>query len=479
MPSKHRHPIACLALLATASCSLMPRELNLSPLWFHRLDGEGKVLEWDCLWPVLHYERTPEGGDDFRIRPLYRRVTEPSLAATEHQFLWPLGRVRSDDEETSARLFPLWSWRSRLNDNGDRDIDWYALFPIFWGGWSADSRENYFAAFPLYADLPQFLTYDRFFALLFPLYLRLDKGAHRHQLFLWPLIGTSSCANEHSWFRVLPFYGHDIQPGDHDRRFLLWPFVAWSKENEATEDPVSSFWLWPLVGWRTGRTVHGWMALAPFFQHTWKQDHFTALTLFWPFFHYYWNRAENNITQWWLWPIVSKVDSDVQHAWTLFWPLIWWRDYDDPDGHTAQQWVLPFYWHITQRQNDGSGEEHTHLYPLLHITTAHDADGKQVGGNWSFPSPFPWRGDNGYGVREAYGFLWELITGWQRAPDDHAVEVAGRLFTRRERQGETTASVPLLWNYERDKDGSRTLRLFQFLPIPLGKADDDAPEPTR
>ena len=50
----------------------------------------------------------------------------------------------------------------------------------------------------------------------------------------------------------------------------------------------------------------------------------------------------------------------------------------------------------------------------------------------------------------------------------------GRVFTRRERKGATTASVPFLGSYEQDRTGARTLRLFQFLPIPLGGGDDAA-----
>jgi len=480
MASPRRILLTSSLLLATGACSLMPRELNLSPLWFHRLDAEGEVLEWDCLWPVLHYERTAAGGDDFRVRPLYRRVTEPEAvntgegAAVEHQFLWPLGRVRSDAGETSHRLFPLWSWRAHRNEVGERDVDWYLLFPFVWGGASADGREDYFAVLPFYADIPQFLTYDRFQAILFPLYVRLDKEGHRHRMFLWPLIGTSSCAeNAHRRFHVYPFYGHDVEPGHHDRRFVLWPFFAWSTENEDTEDPVRSYWFWPLLGWRSGRTVGGWMALWPFFQHTWKRDHFTALTLFWPLFRYYWNRAEDHVVQWWFWPFVGRVHSDDQRAWSVLWPLIWWREYDDPDGHTEQQWVLPFWWHVRQEPREGGYEDFWKLWPLAHRTVRHDADGKRSTGDWSLLSVWPWREGNATGVSEHYGFLWEIAAGRQRAADDRAVDVLGRLFTRRERSGESTSSVPFLFNYERTRDGRKTLRLFQFLPIPLGTADPD------
>lgn len=472
--------ITALACCLLGGCSLMPRELNLTPVWFHRLDESGELLECDALWPIVHYERTPEGGDDFRIRPLYRRVTEPPPQnldglAIEHQFLWPFGRVRYDDVETSHRLFPLWSWRSRENDDGVRDRDWYLLFPFVWGGTSGDGREDYLAVLPLWADIPQFLTYDRFRLFLFPLFLRLEKEGHRHDMYLWPLIGTANCSeNGHQRFHFYPFYGHDIDPGQHDRRFLLWPFVAWSTENLDTEDPVRSYWFWPLFGWRQARTAGGWMALWPFFQHTWKEGHFTALNLFWPLFHYYWNRADDHLTQWWLWPFVGRALSDDQRNWSFLWPLVWWRVYDDPDGHTEQQWVLPFWWHVRQETKGGGEEDFTKVWPFAHRTVVRNADGERSRSEWSLLSPLPWRDGNATGLREHYGFLWELATGTQRARDDRAVDVLGRVFTRRSRQGSTTASMPFLFNYERDARGERTLRLFQFLPIPLGT--DDPPE---
>ncbi|MFY9341029.1 MAG: hypothetical protein WAT39_00975 [Planctomycetota bacterium] len=472
-----RSVTACLVALATGGCALMPRELNLTPLWFHRTDADGNLLEWDAIWPILHWERKPDGGDDLRIRPLWRRVTEPEPAAVEHQFLWPFGRVRSDAEESSSRLFPLWSWRSRLNDEGTRDVDWYCVFPFLWGGTSGDGRENYFAFLPFYGDIPQFLTYDRFRAILFPCYLGLDKGGHRHHLFLWPFIGVSSCAeNGHQWFRILPFYGHDIEPGRHDRRFALWPFFAWSTENQDTESgAVDSFWFWPFFGWRSGGQVSGWMALWPFFQFTQKQGHFYTLTLLWPFFRYHWNRAQDELTQWWLWPFVGRVTSTDQRAWTFAWPLVWWREYDDPDGHTAQQWVLPFFWHINQQQLNGAGEDHVKLWPFFHRTRKHAADGSDAGGDWSWLSPWPWRDGNAYGMEEAWGWLWQFVRGVDRSADDRAIDVLGRVFTARERPDGLSASVPFLGSYERDRTGARTLRLFQFLPIPLGGGSDAAP----
>lgn len=462
----------------------MPRELNLTPVWFHRMDAAGNMLEWDAAWPILHYERTSDGGDDFRVRPLYRRVTQPAKElpadeSTDHQFLWPFGRVQSYPEQTHARLFPLWSWRSALDENGQRDNDWYLLFPFIWGGSNEANDENYLAVLPFYADIPEFLSYRRFRTVLFPLWLSLEKNDHHHQMMLWPLIGWSNCAEgTHSWFRVLPFYAHEIEQGRHVRRSVLWPFFSWGDENlDAGSGPVSTFFFWPFFGWRTGPTVSGWTALWPFFQSTSMRDRFFVLNVLWPIFRYYHNYDQDNVTSWWLWPFFSRAVSDDQDSWTALWPLVWWQNYSDPEGTHSQQWLLPFFWRIAKDNKDGSKERHLKLWPLAHHTTESDPDGKTVRSDWSLLSPLVGHKGLTYGWQEAYGFLWELVRGIQRAPDDHAVDVVGRVYTHRSRADGSTASVPFLFNFEEDATGSRTLRLFQFLPIPLGGGSAEGSKP--
>lgn len=453
-------------LLLAGACALVPGELNLSPLYRHRLAQDGSLLELDVLWPLLHYERTPEGHDDFRLRPVYRRVDEGT--ATEHQFLWPLGRIRSDEEETNARLFPLWSHRSRLDEEGRRDVDWYLIFPLIWGGDHEDGSEDYLAFLPFYADIPEFITYDRFRAHLFPLHVEVQKQGHSHRMFLWPLIGIGNCAEaNHDWFRVLPLYSHDIEPGRHERYWVLWPFVHWARDNLHSDDPVRTYWFWPLFGIRTSRDVDGWSFLWPLFEKTSRRDHFYKLNILWPFFHYYENALEDNVVQWWLWPLVGRVTSDDQRAWSFLWPLVWWREYDDPDGASAQRWVLPLFWQVERNRKDGSSDSFTKVWPLVHHNVARDQDGVPSSGDWSFLSPWPWREGNAYGVAEAYGFLWEVARYRQRAPGDHAFDLVAHLYTRRQRGDVVQASVPFLFNYESDSSGA-VLRLLQVIPIPLG-----------
>jgi hypothetical protein len=462
-----------LALLSVllGGCALFPREFNLSPLWFHRVDEHGELLEMDCLWPIIHYERTAEGGDDFRIRPLYRRFTEPALKATEHQFLWPFGRARYDDEESAYRLFPLWSWRDHRDEKGDHDVDWYLLFPFIWGGRNDARDENYFAVLPFYADIPQFLTYDRFRTILFPLWVRLDKNGHRHSMVLWPFIGFSSCAVEHSWFHVFPLYAQDVKPGQFERRWLFWPFLGYGRENLDSDDPVTTFWLWPLFGLRQSRDVSGWSFLWPFFEKTSWRDSYYKLNLFWPFFHYYANKLEDDIVQWWVFPLIGHTVSTGQRAWTLLWPLIWLRQYDDPFSQSRQQFLVPLFWHLHFNDyTSGTESDSTDLYPLVHRRTVRNRDNQLIAGEWTMPSLWPYHQGAGAGFAENYGVFWELFAGRRRSATDDSLDVAGRLFTTRSRGDVVQTSVPWLFNYERAPDGSSTLRLLQILPIHFGAA---------
>ena len=127
-----------------------------------------------------------------------------------------------------------------------------------------------------------------------------------------------------------------------------------------------------------------------------------------------------------------------------------------------KNWVIPFYWHIRRILDEGGEDDFLNLWPLLQVASTHDGRGE-----WRFPSIWPWRGGNAYGIQEAYGWLWTLASGTQRAPDDHSTQLAASLFTTRTRGQTRQTSVPFLFNYESDEDGS-VFRLFQFIPIPLG-----------
>lgn len=471
--------LALLAMLVLPSmlggCTFLPAEFNMSPFYRHRLDENGEVLELDVLWPIVHYEQTPEGGDDFRIRPLWRWVTQPPEAGyahrgtvQEHQFLWPFGRVVSDDIETSSRLFPLWWHRVREGEDGQRETDWYFLFPFVWGGGNEDGSEDYFALFPLFASIPEFLVYDRFSWFLFPLYLGLEKdGQSIHQV-IWPLLGwnVDHAGKGREYAKLWPLFSYDHDPARYTRHWLLWPLIGWGWEKLWTEDPTWTLWLWPLFGRQSSETVDSWTVFWPFFQDNHDREHYREVNILWPFYQSRWAKNEDNLEQWWLWPLIARTESDRFYAWNFLWPLVWIRTYLDPEGVETHRWVVPFYTHVRQDYHDGGADDFYRFWPFFHTDTRRDGSGE-----WSLLSPWPYRGGNAYGVDEAYGWLWTLARSRSRTATDHSFELAANLYTSRTRRTDegktrTQSSVPFLYSWDGDEDGG-VLRLFQFLPIPF------------
>ena len=62
----------------------------------------------------------------------------------------------------------------------------FGLILLIWGG--VDKGEHYFGFFPFYMNIPDFLTYNRFVTVMFPLYVGLEKRDVKNNIFLWPLV---------------------------------------------------------------------------------------------------------------------------------------------------------------------------------------------------------------------------------------------------------------------------------------------------
>lgn len=469
-----------LACLLLCGCAWMPSELNLSPLYRHRLAEDGTVLEYDVLWPVFHYERTADGGDDFRVRPLWRRVTEPQSPvsggpAIEYQFLWPLGRTRTEGSESSARLFPLIWYRTRQDDLGLQESDWYFLFPFVWGGSRSDGKENYVGIFPLFGDFPDFLTYCRFTFVLWPLYLRLEKEGRVGTTLLWPFIGWGHDTDGTTWHRFIPLWSFVDGPR-HFHRALLWPLISWGIENLDSDDPIRRWLVWPLFGRQWNSEVAAWTLLFPLFQSNRIGDHFRKVDVLWPIFRFEEHADEKHpFRQWWLFPLIARTISEDQWAWNFLWPLIWISEYHDPRAVDTREFVLPFHLHTRVERSDGSVDDWREIWPLAQWSSTSDGQGDRR--SWfNILSPWIYRAGNALGLDELWGWAWTLVRGERRSHDDTSFALAANLFTTRTRKDHTQSSVPFLFNYESDARGS-TLRLFQFIPIPFGggTAQEDSP----
>ena len=454
---------------------------------------DGSLAEMDFLWPLFHFEKDESGGTDFRIRPLWRCVVDAREKRVEHEFLPPLGAVRMSEGETTARLLPLFFYREHMSEGakGAWDRDWF-FTPLLWGGSSSDG-EDYLALFPVYGKLRQFFTYDEWGFFLFPLYSWTERKRDYSRSIIWPLGGYGGGKEEGSfhWWRALPFYGQNIDPGKSESYSVLWPFFHWGSDRLDSEHPYDKFFFFPIVGWRSGGAFLSWTFLWPFFRHSHKVEgmdeeagrgEFSSWDIVWPLFRYIHSSLEDkNFDQWWIFPLIASTVTDNRDVLSLLWPLIWLRQYQDSLQKRDDHYFLPLYWDYTIRYKKGrykkgrykkgtdgefdAGEDKGfRLYPLLGYR-------EDRAGKWRFRAlaPYPWDGSNSEGVEEAYDWAFTLVDIRGDKLGNSRTRTFANLYTSRNFAGKRwQASIPFLFNLVVDEGGGSTLRLFQFIPISWG-----------
>ncbi len=489
-------------LLVLGGCGVLPDEFNLSPLYRHRIDPAGNLVELDVLWPLVHWEQDEAGTTDTRLRPLWRRVCQADGEHTRHEFLVPFGEARSDPEETVIRWFPLFYYREHLHEGklGFWDRDWW-LTPLIWGGSSA-TGENYLAVFPIYGSIPQFLSYDRFSFLLFPLALWTQKGDTSGTHLLWPLIGWGGADDPRRphWWRILPFYSESIRPGKSESYSTLWPFFHWGRSRLDKKQPYDEFFFFPIFGWKSGGAFLSWTFLWPFFRHghsvaedkdplDGKPGTYSFWDMPWPLFRILddtW--SDNHIHQWWITPLISMTRTLRQESLVILLPLIWLRSFWDKSSLREDTYVLPFFWKNRKRYKK---KEFAGTYKKLEddaaFETAEDyhwrvwplADWREDReGNWRLRAldPYPWDNDQARGIRPAWDWVWTLASVEGDARGNRRVGSFANIYTSRNFAGRRfQMSVPLLFNYTSNANGGKTLRLLQFFPISWGGPSEDTP----
>ncbi|PIE25683.1 MAG: hypothetical protein CSA62_00395 [Planctomycetota bacterium] len=490
MRTTHGALLVGLLLLLT-SCSVLPDEFNLSPIYRHRVGPDGRAQEIDILWPLLHWERNPNsGGDDTRLRPFWRQVHLPARNRIEHQFLAPLGDAYFDDEESKLSLFPLWFYRKHLEMGHEDawDIDWNILY-LFWGGQSSDG-ENYLGLAPIYGSIKDFLTYDEWGWVFFPFYVWWKKGDARGTQLLWPLIswGNDGKQGGHNWLRFLPFYGESIRPGVRESRSLLWPFFHWAHEFEKGGGVTSEFMFWPLFGWSLGPRYRLYSFLWPLFRYGYEvvqegaDPKYWQLDYPWPLLRYRWDdTSKRQILQNWFFPLFGHTKTTSKDLWSLLYPFVWVETWEDETSRHDQTLILPFFSDIESRRKKPASEQPTdgtvayekgsrrrlRLWPFF--SKRQERDGSW---QWQLLDIWPYEGKNSYGIKEAYDWIWVLAEERGDALGNSQVRSFANLYTSRNFAGRRfQCSVPFLFNYEETEDGAKTLRLFQVLPIRWGGED--------
>jgi len=440
---------AAVALAVCAGCAAPGSDVHLEPLWSgytnpdgaretealfgayqHRRGGIGRAVESTTLGPLWSLDRYPEG--EWRSR-----------------FVLPLGYARHRGGDTSCLFVPVFAWRRSYDDEGNCRWSWVGL-----PGWvfhHEEERGTQFAWFPFFADLHDFLIWDRVRFLLWPLAMRLEKPNGTTDNVLFPFFAWGY--GEKRGWRVWPLAGHWNYPGHYRRSFFLWPFFHW-QHNRLAGGGMEPQWMWfffPLVGRSRVGTQIAWTWLWPFFGYTRDPEtEFWSLDCPWPLVRL--QRSEE-VHRTRFWPFYSRLEADDLVATNFLWPLGHLREERYLHSERDSTWFLPFWrsWRRLDRETGIVSSWHK-LWPIFQNERA---------GNWnrgSFPALSPFhRGkieDRGLGIVDRhFGWAWRLWE-WERAGGMRTERSWAGLLRHRANEAEERSSFSGLWARRR-YDGPR------------------------
>ncbi|TAH34891.1 MAG: hypothetical protein EYC70_13900 [Planctomycetota bacterium] len=451
-------------------CAAPDAEIHLAPIFSrHTVPGYDHA---EAAGGILRYGEQA-GAVTWALSPFYWRLRRPD-DSVDSDFFYPLGRYIHDPARprTFARLFPLF-WRdAETRADGVEDRDWSVLTPFFWGGSSSDGKENYFAFFPVFGTVKNFLTYDEATFVLFPLYLRNRKDERTSNHILWPIVGWTG-GSERGW-HVFPFYGRAEVPGKYRRSYVLWPIVHVAHDELDSKEPQQ-----------------GWMVL-PLGGRIRKGD-YRATTVLWPFFGYA-ARPSTDFVSWQVWPILKFERGGTESRQTIrrflpfymrfedeqteftvwMWPLFWDRTDHFGDITRESFYAMPVYWRSRTLRADGREERRERLWPVARVYEDNQ-------GNERFAALAPGIEPilNSEQLSRNLGFAFEVWAGSSDAVSGVTQRRAFlNLYHTAQAAGHTRWSVPILGGQWTEPDGtvhtSLLLGLLRFRSGPGGGLEEPA-----
>ena len=439
-----RRPSALLSgSLLLSGCAFASSEWNLAPLFAKHRNAWGGT-SWEALGGILRGESRPQ-GEEFALHPVFR-ATRDAGNVSETDFLYPLGYGRDDGKEVGWRFLPFYWWKDHVNEKGEHDVDWW-IFPLFFGG-KAESGERYFALFPFYGTLRDFLSFDRMRFVLFPLYLDTEKANGRRSTnLLWPFFGWASGGGQSS-LRVFPFFSYSGHEGRYERYSVLWPLIHFGRTDLDKKKPGSYFFFFPFYGQSSEKGLEAWTVLPPFLFGSARNENtgYRGYDFLWPLGKVERGGSRPERTR--FLPFFAFYEGKEVKSRAFLWPLVWFREEEDARYVRHSLYILPFWHSWTKVQKKGGESSYWHAWPLAHREWS--ADGT---GDLSFPSPLFFR----HKAHRLDENLWPLYTLYRQrtgALGESSSRVIADLLRREAGHGEDRLSVPILFGRRAREDGA-------------------------
>ena len=439
--------------LASVTLASVPSR-TYGPIWHDEKDARHDQL--DLLGPLVTYRDEPEAKkQEFGLRPLFYHVDDADMDAEEWDGLYPFITYDRFGNESRFQLFQLIAWSNSGREHG---VDHkFTLFPFLFLDHSAQPEKGYHALFPVYGEIKNRLTFDRFSFVLFPIYADARKKDLRTHYVLFPIFSWSQGKDIEGW-KFFPLYGWQTKKDAYKKSYILFPF--WISQDQT---------------WDVETEKHARASL-PFFYHEWTPTR-DARTVIWPFFRRVNDRKREYVEwdfPWPLWVIARGKDYNLTHflplygqsqdrdrrGYSFLYPLWKWNVVSQPDGKVETSRFLFYVLADTERTRESTGESARRVDSLPLFQYKRDYDGSINFQSLALLDPVL---PSNKSMARNYSPLWTLFQYHRSANGDAMNSVLWNLW-RWEKQGSKRETSALLGLYQWKKDGDRrALRLF-YLP---------------
>jgi len=394
-------------------------DVKLWPLIDYHSDASGQ-RRLHLLGPLFAYERRTDQVS-LTVRPLFAYTEGPRVSLNQLAVLYPLFVSKWEPEQTEYRLFGLISYTRETVQRPDEWDRRFTIFPFLFYRYSR-TLGTWLSVLPFYANVRNFLGYERIQMILFPLYLHLQQPlADRHWV-LFPFVSWSGGPLARG-YRLWPVYGWEDE-GEVERfRYVMWPFYISRDRHFTRPEREHQLVVFPFYASTDSATKRSRSYVGPFFTHTVDRKENADMWGFpWPLWFSKRDLRTGERTGLRIAPFYEDTHFGNRHAHFIMWPAYRWATQEvESYRHTSSDVFLVLYRKIEDVQPERNHQRH--LSTLFPLYRAADEDGESEFSTLAvLDGMFP----RNPTIKQVYAPLWQLY--------------------QRERDGELAPRWSLLWD---------------------------------
>lgn len=397
--------LALLASLMTLSVAspAVATEIKLWPLFKYQSAASGE-RRLDLLGPLFTYETGPERYE-LSLRPLFSLTHGPRVDERQFTILYPVWISRWDQEQSKHSLLILVNYRSEPARRPDQPDRRFTIFPLVFYR-SSRTLGSSLSVLPFYANVRDFLGYERVQMLLFPFYLRLQEPLVARTWMPFPFYGRTTGTLGRG-VRVWPFYGWE-QVGEESRfQYIMWPFYITQERYFSRPERERRLVVVPFYSHTESPKVESRSYVGPFFTHTIDHVQHTDTWGFpWPLWVSQRDTNTGERTSLRLTPFYENTRAGTVHRHFILWPVYRWLTQDADSYHYRRSdAMLVLYRNIREEQPQYHHTRELHTLFPLYRAEAEDDD-REFSSLGLLDALYP----RNPTIEQLYGPLWQVYT---------------------------------------------------------------------